>query len=628
MAITKEVIIDVNSESAEKSLNDVVKSLDKITEQNKEITDSQKKVDKSIQDSTKATNTLAKGFKGVGVAIKAMGIGLVLEAFSILKDLFQSNQKIADVFGTSMKALSVVFNDLFTFIFDNVDSVKDFFKAIFEDPIGSLKQLGQLIKENIIERFKSALEVAGFLSDALVNLFKGDFDAALKSVKEAGKEMVDVFTGVDDTFGKVGKLADAVGKYAGEVWNSAAALQAQENAAKRAEAIQAGLVEQYDRQAEKLRQLRDDDTKSIEERIKANEELGKVLDDQEKAMLAQAQLQVQAAANQLNLNKSIENEVALINARNNVKAVEAQIEGFRSEQIVNRIALEKESLELAKSRAETDNELAINQKLFEAERLKDEGAKLEAQKLAIENERTLEMERLQNNIALYKEGTQARIDAENEYALRKQELDNAIILKEDEIAQYRLDKQKEDAEKAKQIAEEERKFKEEQYRSTYDNLQNILSLGGGKLNKVAKALAIADVVRTATKSVSETVSSIGIANAKSVAASPLTGGMPWVALNTLKGALTIGSTIASSIKSIQAIKGDARSAPTASVGGGAGGGGGAPASAPQFNVVGNSGINQIAQTLGSQQPIQAYVVANNVTTQQSLDRNIVQNASL
>jgi hypothetical protein len=633
MAITKEVIIDVNSESAEKSLNDVVKSLDKITEQNKEITDSQKKVDKSIQDSTKATNTLAKGFKGVGVAIKAMGIGLVLEAFSILKDLFQSNQKIADVFGTSMKALSVVFNDLFNFIFDNVDSVKDFFKAIFEDPIGSLKQLGQLIKENIIERFKSALEVAGFLSDALVNLFKGDFDAALNSVKEAGKEMVDVFTGVDDTVGKVGKLADAVGKYAGEVWNSAAALQAQENAAKRAEAIQAGLVEQYDRQAEKLRQLRDDDTKSIEERIKANEELGKVLNDQEKAMLAQAQLQVQAAANQLNLNKSIENEVALINARNNVKAVEAQIEGFRSEQIVNRIALEKESLELAKSRAETDNELAINQKLFEAERLKDEGAKLEAQKLAIENERTLEMERLQNNIALYKEGTQARIDAENEYALRKQELDNAIILKEDEIAQYRLDKQKELNE---QLIAAEQNLQNAKSQALSDGL-DILQQFAGKNKAIAlgilavqKGLAVAEVISNASKGIAVSTSNLSLVPAILPPGVPnpaypfaVAAHLKNVAANKISAATNIATILAQTISSAKGT--------LAGGGGGAGAspaGGGAPASAPQFNVVGNSGINQIAQTLGSQQPIQAYVVANNVTTQQSLDRNIVQNASL
>ena len=68
-------------------------------------------------------------------------------------------------------------------------------------------------------------------------------------------------------------------------------------------------------------------------------------------------------------------------------------------------------------------------------------------------------------------------------------------------------------------------------------------------------------------------------------------------------------------------------------GGGGGAGGGASISAPpkampSFNVVGNSGVNQIAQTLGAQQPVKAYVVASNVTTQQSLDRNIVNNASL
>ena len=61
--------------------------------------------------------------------------------------------------------------------------------------------------------------------------------------------------------------------------------------------------------------------------------------------------------------------------------------------------------------------------------------------------------------------------------------------------------------------------------------------------------------------------------------------------------------------------------------GGAGGGGGAP----QFNVVGNSGVNQLAETMqgrSAQAPIQAYVVAQNVTTAQSLNRNIVSNASL
>jgi len=53
---------------------------------------------------------------------------------------------------------------------------------------------------------------------------------------------------------------------------------------------------------------------------------------------------------------------------------------------------------------------------------------------------------------------------------------------------------------------------------------------------------------------------------------------------------------------------------------------GGEAATPQFNVVGESGINQLAQI--QQQPMQAYVVSGEVTTSQALDRNRVQNATL
>jgi hypothetical protein len=48
--------------------------------------------------------------------------------------------------------------------------------------------------------------------------------------------------------------------------------------------------------------------------------------------------------------------------------------------------------------------------------------------------------------------------------------------------------------------------------------------------------------------------------------------------------------------------------------------------APSFNVVGNSGINQLAQL--QQTPVQAYVVSGSVTTAQALDRNRIENATL
>ena len=54
------------------------------------------------------------------------------------------------------------------------------------------------------------------------------------------------------------------------------------------------------------------------------------------------------------------------------------------------------------------------------------------------------------------------------------------------------------------------------------------------------------------------------------------------------------------------------------------------AQAPAFNVVGASGTNQLAQAIGqqNQKPIKAFVVSNEVTNAQALDRNIVESASL
>ena len=73
-------------------------------------------------------------------------------------------------------------------------------------------------------------------------------------------------------------------------------------------------------------------------------------------------------------------------------------------------------------------------------------------------------------------------------------------------------------------------------------------------------------------------------------------------------------------------------------GGAVGGGGGSVSSgasgggtvAPSFNVVGPSGANQVAESIANKntQPLKAFVVGGDVTTQQSLNRGIVQNATL
>ena len=55
---------------------------------------------------------------------------------------------------------------------------------------------------------------------------------------------------------------------------------------------------------------------------------------------------------------------------------------------------------------------------------------------------------------------------------------------------------------------------------------------------------------------------------------------------------------------------------------------GAESQVPSFNVVGTSGASQIADIMGSQPPVKAFVVSADITTAQGLDRNIIDSATL
>ena len=96
----------------------------------------------------------------------------------------------------------------------------------------------------------------------------------------------------------------------------------------------------------------------------------------------------------------------------------------------------------------------------------------------------------------------------------------------------------------------------------------------------------------------------------------------------IRGGIAAGLSVAGGLVAVKNIASQKFEGASMSGGGGGGGGsmggGGAP-TAPNFNIVGNSGINQLAELGG--QPIQAYVVSGEVTSAQALDRNRIQNAT-
>jgi hypothetical protein len=330
----EEVILKLQADvaDAKKALEDIKKSV--------------KGVGDASKETAKATGGIRKGLKGIGLALKAAGIGLAIKAFEMLSEVFMKNQKTADFFNTAFEATSIAINDFVNFVFNNFGKVADFFKDVFENPVENLKAFGNAVKDNLIERFNSAIEVAGLLSNTISLLVAGKFKEAAVTIKEAGKESIDILTGVDDSTTKIAKtfneVTEAVVDYTKGTIESAKANVSLQKQAELSQVKIQGLIESYDRQAEKLRQVRDDENQTFEDRIKANEELGVVLEEQAQQMLALQQIQVKAAQIEYDKLQNQENLIALTEAQNELLAIEAQITGFQSEQLTNQVSLERE----------------------------------------------------------------------------------------------------------------------------------------------------------------------------------------------------------------------------------------------------------------------------------------------
>ena len=585
--MAKEIVVDftVKTGAATREVKNLKKE---IQQTNKEIVSTSDDLQKGFNGVEQSTGKASQGVKKVGTALKGLGIGLIVAAFAKFTEVLNQNQKVADFFNTTFEVLSIAFNDFFNFIFGNVGGIVDSFKKIFQDPIESIKSFGEAIKENIIERFRSAIEALGFFGEAIKKVFEGDFAGAAESAKNAGKELFDVVTGVDDSLDKtvetVTRVAQATTTYVKETVKAAKANVDLGNQAEIARVRQQGIVESFDLQAEKLRQVRDEERNTIDERIAANNRLKETLDEQEIAMLKQVDLQIAAAQAEFDKNQNQENTIALLEAQQEKQAVLAQIEGFRSEQLANDLALNREKLELENSIKDAEAERQQAQRDFDVEQIENEHLRLLAQREAIEAERLAEEERLESKRDLYKQGTQAFVDANNELLAYQQEVGNREIAIDRKIA------------KSKQ-------------QNVTDALGNIATIVGQN-SKFGKAIAIVQAIRDT-----------------------YTGANKALAQGGMFGFIGAAAVIAAGLANVKTITSSPDPAPPAFAKGGGGGGGAAaptPSAPPAFNVVGASGTNQLADAIAGQQeqPVKAFVVSGDVSTAQELDRNIVQGATI
>ena len=610
MAIEKNIVIGADLSGLEQKLDELIDALkasqtqaDKTADSINEIADTTKDIGKSAKDSQKGIKGLGTGFKGLGVAIKAAGIGILLQAMSILKELFDNNQKTVDFFNTTFNTLQVAFSDFTKWISGSGGSgIVDFFKAIFEDPKQALLDFADAFKRNIQERFESYLDTLGYLASAVKKVFSGDFKGALEDVKSAGKESLDVLTGVNNVFDKGKKLvtegAKAISKYVVETVKQGAAMTETNKQAEIAEVLAQGLIEKYDLQAEKLRQVRDDERFTIEERIKANNDLKEVLEEQENAMLENAQRILDAKARQLTLDENnIEFQKEYLAAQNELIGVQAQVAGFRSEQLMNEMALQRELFDLEISKAENAQEVAE----IEAEAAIAAETNLKKQ-LTLEEElnkklydsrlASLELQKSQ-----YKEGTQAYQDMVSEIN----------ILNAERTAQ--------EGEEIRKRTELERAAREANLQIASDALGVLMSFNE-LYDEEDEAAAKKAFDRNKKLQIGQAVinTAQGVMAQLAVPQDALTGA------NFAKAAI-VAATGAAQIAKIRSTEfefaGDS-SVDTGSLS--------APSTSPQFNIVGASGQNAILESLQAN-PMRAYVVGSDVTSQQELDRNRINQVS-
>ena len=606
-------IVTVQLEVKGKDATDEIKKLNKeieelkkagaeTTEGTEELSDSIEDVGSKAKKSKFGLKTLATGFKNIGKAYMAAGFGAIVAVFGFLFSALKENQKVIDAFNTAFEAAAIVgkqVSDVIVSVYENVSGATENFdalgkvlKGVLDIALAPLKFGFQAIKGAILEA-QLAWEESWFGGgdEERIAELRSQIDGVYQEFSNIKDGVVDAAGSIVNNFSEAiseaGSIANQVIDGVKEISVEAAIETAKTNIALKKAAeintvVNQGLIEKYEAQAEIQRQLRDDEFNTIEERLKANEKVNEIIAEQEKLMKQNVDTVLAAAEAQFKLTGKDEDYVALLEAKNQAKALETQIEQRISEKEQIRNTLLKERLALEESGKEA---LAIRQQAerdFNAEMIENEVTRLQKQQENAVIEKELEEKRLIEKRDSYKKGTQAFQDAQNELdAYSEASARNQVKIQKD------LDK-----------------AKEQQMTQTLGNLATIV----GANSKFGKAIAIVSAIRDtyagATKALAQkgifgfigaaAITAAGIANVKTIASTPEPEPPAGA---TSGGAMAVPPT---------------------------------PSMPPAFNIVGQGETSQLADAIGTQaqEPVRAYVVSNDVTTAQGLERNIVEGASI
>ena len=557
---------------------------------------------------TKPFDLAKKAASGLGSILKGgLGFGLVTAALDKFSESFNTNQKVVDAFNKVLTTLSIIFNQIAEAIFGAVEE-QGKLNGGFD---ATKKVLGGLISGvlnvfvGIIQGIKLAVQEVQL---AWEKSFFGDKDAT--RIKELNKEIAITREELSQTGTAIldsGKMViNNLAEAAGEVANTVVAVATRvaktvqkidlAKAAAQADRLvqlqkQAALADverqriqlEFQNTQEQLRQLRDDEQNSIDLRLQKNQELLDSFEKQTKLEREQIQLKIDAAQAQFDITKKNEDNVALLQAQLELTDLDERLQGQKSEALANQNSLLREQLDINKTIADTDQEIFEIQQNAQLELLDNEVARAEKEIEIAQNVYNRKLQLLQDEVAATKAGTAARAEAENQLKIFE-------------------------AENAAQRLSLEKNLQEAKLATIKGALQGVAQLVGEN-TMLGKAIALAQVT-----------------------IDTYTGATKALAQGGVFGYIGAAGIIASGLANARQIT--ATQVPTES----SFGGGGSPtitntlsqpANPAQFNIVGQSNINQLAQSIGSQfdRPVRAYVVGGEVTTAQQLERQRVRTAT-
>lgn len=610
-----EVQIKSNIDGATSSVSKLKSGLKDATTQSKEL-GSTLQGDKQSEFINKLGDGIGKLNPAFGSAVKGAN-GLLLKMWEL----------VANPVGAILAGIVVTAKFLYEAFQSSVAGGKEL-KAIF----AGISAVGEQVKDAMFGLGRALIGV----TTAAYKFITLDFKGAAESMKEANRE-------ASNSYKQLGNAVD--GTTAKIIYN----LTKQQQANDKAKKIQDLTQSETNKLLVQSREILTDETSSLNEKKKALAEVTKaekassaektriaaedlrILKDKAKALGGEAEKKMKGEIREATIALNVaetENAMTAIKLNKQKKMLGRQEAADVKEKNDAIAASNKEAADKRKaqlkieederkriSKENLDAMMASAKEVMDKEKALRESKETPAQKEEREYQEWLVKYQANNlntelldkqhrdNLALI-----AKTDADK---IKKSDDDYAVY--EYEQAAKEVDDAKKAADAKIEIAKKEKEGRIQAAEAAANTLSGLSELLG-KETAAGKAAAVASAtINTFSSAQKAYDSTVGI---------PIVGPV----LAPINAGIAIAAGI-KNVKSILAVKtpgGGGGSAPSIS-----GGSSSAP-TAPSFNVVGASATNQLAQTIGNKeaQPIKAYVVSNDVTTAQSLDRNIIQSASI